>query len=337
MKHFFSRAIFVMATLLTTLATWAQDIIITTDAQKIEAKILEVSKSEIRYKEKDNLDGPTFVLGTDEINSIIYSNGKVVFYNQQSAEKPKQEKPVEAVLPAREPAAQPIPSAPTVDESMAEILFLSGNMVTAQITALKGDHVAYIQDGKEYVIPASQVQKVTFLQNGQVKEYNGQSTVTVQQNTAKQESNNVAVEKQAPEEEIVYTWAEYKGDYLPKFAYKKVNVPGKKYKKWRYVGGNMVLTEKEFLQIVEQYCPEAYEYYRKWRTFFILECVSIFVGLIPVVIFAIVASNKASKILPTYNNSCAGKQVAVIEINPQDYFKDHVQLSRINFDEQSVE
>ena len=74
-----------MATLLTTLATWAQDIIITTNAQKIEAQILEVSKSEIRYKEKDNLDGPTFVLGTDEINSIIYSNGKVVFYNQQSA------------------------------------------------------------------------------------------------------------------------------------------------------------------------------------------------------------------------------------------------------------
>ena len=37
MKHIFSRAIFVMATLLTTLATWAQDIIITTNAQKIEA------------------------------------------------------------------------------------------------------------------------------------------------------------------------------------------------------------------------------------------------------------------------------------------------------------
>ena len=101
MKHIFSRAIFVMATLLTTLATWAQDIIITTDAQKIEAKILEVSKSEIRYKEKDNLDGPTFVLGTDEINSIIYSNGKVVFYNQQSAETPKQEKPVETTQVAQ--------------------------------------------------------------------------------------------------------------------------------------------------------------------------------------------------------------------------------------------
>ena len=83
MKHIFSRAIFVMATLLTTLATWAQDIIITTDAQKIEAKILEVSKSEIRYKEKDNLDGPTFILPTEDIVTIIYANGKVVLYQKE--------------------------------------------------------------------------------------------------------------------------------------------------------------------------------------------------------------------------------------------------------------
>lgn len=64
--------------------TSAQDIIITADAQKIEAKITEVSKTEIRYKEKDNLDGPTFVLETNDIHSILYANGKVVLYNQQS-------------------------------------------------------------------------------------------------------------------------------------------------------------------------------------------------------------------------------------------------------------
>lgn len=62
----------------------AFDIIITTDANKIEAKITEVSKSEIRYKEKDNIDGPTFVLETADVHSILYANGKVVVYNQQS-------------------------------------------------------------------------------------------------------------------------------------------------------------------------------------------------------------------------------------------------------------
>lgn len=188
MKHIFMRAIFIMAVLTFSLGNYAQDIIVTNDARKIEAKVLEVSKSEIRYKEIDNLDGPTFVLGTDDINSIIYANGKVVFYNQQVATTSQPEVSPEQTQPKQEPAAKAVSSAPTVDESMAEILFLSGNAVTGQITALKSDHVAYIQDGKEYVVPATQVQKVTLLQNGQVKEYNNQNTTNIQTTSAQQEN-----------------------------------------------------------------------------------------------------------------------------------------------------
>ena len=77
------------------LAMCAQDIIITNESKKIEAKILEVSKNEIKYKEQNYLDGPTFTLETSEINTIIYSNGKVVAYNQ--------DKPVNAV--SEEPKA----------------------------------------------------------------------------------------------------------------------------------------------------------------------------------------------------------------------------------------
>ena len=62
------------------LLTFAQDIIITSDAQKIEAKIMEVSKAEIKYKEWDNLEGPLFVMATSEISSVIYSNEKVGHY-----------------------------------------------------------------------------------------------------------------------------------------------------------------------------------------------------------------------------------------------------------------
>lgn len=68
----------------------AQDIIVTNDAKKIEAKILEVTTSEIRYKEADNLNGPVFILRTDEINCIIYSNGKVVLYDpSKTAQNPR--------------------------------------------------------------------------------------------------------------------------------------------------------------------------------------------------------------------------------------------------------
>ena len=65
----------------------AQDVIITNDSKKIDAKIIEVSKSEIKYKEMDNLEGPTFILGTDEISSIIYASGKVSVFNNQKEEK----------------------------------------------------------------------------------------------------------------------------------------------------------------------------------------------------------------------------------------------------------
>lgn len=61
----------------------AQDIIITKDAQKIEAKILEVSNSEIKYKKQSNLEGPTFILGVEELNSIIYANGEVQVLEEQ--------------------------------------------------------------------------------------------------------------------------------------------------------------------------------------------------------------------------------------------------------------
>lgn len=95
MKYTHLKVIFGVIAMILSISVWAQDIIVTTDAKKIEAKITEVSKSEIRYKEFDNIDGPVFVIETKEINSIIYSNGKVVLYNnQQSAENAMQERTV---------------------------------------------------------------------------------------------------------------------------------------------------------------------------------------------------------------------------------------------------
>ena len=63
---------------------------------------------------------------------------------------------------------------PTIEESMAEIVFVSGQTITAQITDLKSNEVSYILDNKPHTIPSSQVVKVTFLHNGQVREYNTQ-------------------------------------------------------------------------------------------------------------------------------------------------------------------
>ena len=66
--------------------SFCQDVIITKDAKRIECTISEVSSTEVRYKLWDNQQGPTFVLQTTEISSIIFQNGSVqVFDTPQQA------------------------------------------------------------------------------------------------------------------------------------------------------------------------------------------------------------------------------------------------------------
>lgn len=161
----------------------AQDIIITNDAQKIEAKILEVSKTEIKYKENDNLDGPTFILETKEVSSVIYSNGKVVLYNKESAtidstpsKKAAEEEKTTQIL--KQIDEQKISAVQTNYKDTVEILLLSGETVIAPIIKMNSNSVSCIINGKEDVIPASKIEKVTFLANGQVKEYHGYSPIT---------------------------------------------------------------------------------------------------------------------------------------------------------------
>ena len=71
----------------------AQDIIITKDSKKIDAKITKVTQDEIEYKKTNNLDGPIFVIPINDINSIIYANGEVqLFETKNDITIPKAEK-----------------------------------------------------------------------------------------------------------------------------------------------------------------------------------------------------------------------------------------------------
>ena len=68
----------------------AQDVIVTTDGQRINAKITEVSKKEIKYYESDFLDGPLFILETSDVDSILFRNGKAISCRQRrDRERPR--------------------------------------------------------------------------------------------------------------------------------------------------------------------------------------------------------------------------------------------------------
>jgi len=184
MKYNPFRAAIVAVVTLFSFASHAQDIIVTTDARKIEAKITEVSKSEIRYKEADNPDGPTFVLEVADISTIIYANGKVVLYTQPPTQPESQSaEPRAAVAPSTPPVPKQLqtdvqvtqkvaPARVVTDEALADILLLSGQTIRAYIVDMKSGYVTYAIDGNESTIPASKIEKVTFVQSGQVKLYN---------------------------------------------------------------------------------------------------------------------------------------------------------------------
>ena len=71
------------------LAICAQELIITVDAEKIEAHILQISEAEVQYKKASYPEGPTFIIATDKIASITFANGEVQTFHQQNAVEEK--------------------------------------------------------------------------------------------------------------------------------------------------------------------------------------------------------------------------------------------------------
>ena len=79
----------------------AQEVIVTTDGQRINAKVTEVSKKEIKYYESDFLDGPLFILETSDVDSILFRNGKAISCRQRrDRERPDKEQVILVLIMA---------------------------------------------------------------------------------------------------------------------------------------------------------------------------------------------------------------------------------------------
>ena len=68
-----------------TCACFAQDIIVTKDSKRIEAKVAEVNADNVRFKRFDNPDGPLYTLLKSDIITIIYQNGRVEVFDTESS------------------------------------------------------------------------------------------------------------------------------------------------------------------------------------------------------------------------------------------------------------
>lgn len=65
----------ILSILLASIPSFSQDVITKTDGTDIQAQVLEVGKTEIRFKKWDNLEGPIFTELKSELLMIRYKNG----------------------------------------------------------------------------------------------------------------------------------------------------------------------------------------------------------------------------------------------------------------------
>jgi len=72
----------------------AQDLIILRDGNVIDAKVTEITPSEIKYKRANHLDGPTIAIPLAGVLSVRYANGKIDVFNAAAGTAPA------AALPA---------------------------------------------------------------------------------------------------------------------------------------------------------------------------------------------------------------------------------------------
>ena len=70
MKHL----LFLCFTLFSFVA-YSQDLITTKKGEDIQAKVLEINTSQVRYKKTDNLEGPTYTILKSDVLMIRYANG----------------------------------------------------------------------------------------------------------------------------------------------------------------------------------------------------------------------------------------------------------------------
>lgn len=94
----------------------AQDLIVKTDSTKIEAKVVEITPENVRYKRFSNPEGPTYVLPVVEIHYIRYANGETEYYTRSIPATPL----TPATPVAERPAAPTAPAAPAASEAMAQ-------------------------------------------------------------------------------------------------------------------------------------------------------------------------------------------------------------------------
>lgn len=70
------RLVFVTALVLFGVTAFAQDVITTKDGDDIQAKVIEITETDVMYKKYSNPNGPTYIISKSDILIVRYENGE---------------------------------------------------------------------------------------------------------------------------------------------------------------------------------------------------------------------------------------------------------------------
>lgn len=59
------------------------------DNTHIEARVLEITESQVKYRRFSNLDGPIYTINKSELAVIIYTNGETELFGSSGASTPQ--------------------------------------------------------------------------------------------------------------------------------------------------------------------------------------------------------------------------------------------------------
>ena len=85
-------------------ACFAQDVIVTKDSRKIEAKLTEINIEHVKYRMFNHQDGPVYTLPKSDIVTIIYQNGTVETFVSETPSAQKTQSSAQAAPAATQPA-----------------------------------------------------------------------------------------------------------------------------------------------------------------------------------------------------------------------------------------
>lgn len=133
---------------------YSQDVLYTTAGSKLKGKVTEINLKDIKYKDFNNLEGPTYVIAKTDVVLIQYSNGTTEVINDNpntlapkiTATVAPVEKPIETAAPKPFDKNDPYAKGKKGEKKDYNLYYLNSNMISINALALANGDVTVMYD-----------------------------------------------------------------------------------------------------------------------------------------------------------------------------------------------